>query len=268
MSFDLVKAVRELPLKSPAKAVLLVLALRANDQSTCWPSVATIARESGYDSRTVQRAVASLIGAGLIVRELRPSDDGDNASNVYRLRVPRADSHAGASLSHPAPNERHAEGPADRHASGDCGPPKDPGETIKIEDPEDRARDARSRYRAAYADGIVKAKGSPFSFPTHKQASFDLNGAIAEFAKVHDRALRGDELLTWIRSSAEAFARYVIDFDDAKYWSAFEPRGFAKWLNQGSPRRPREQRRVGGPMKQPMVGDAPWMRLPSERQGA
>lgn len=54
-------------LGGPAAAVLRDLADRANETSVCWPSIATIAAETGLSERTVQRAVRKLESGRLIV---------------------------------------------------------------------------------------------------------------------------------------------------------------------------------------------------------
>ncbi len=51
------------------KLVLLALADCANDEGLAWPSVATIAKKSGCNERTVQRNLRALEDAGLIVRD-------------------------------------------------------------------------------------------------------------------------------------------------------------------------------------------------------
>lgn len=66
------------------KIVLLCLADRANDGGFCWPSVATIARETGVSPRGVQAALRRLRQLGLI--DVRQSAGG-RMSNVYRLHL-------------------------------------------------------------------------------------------------------------------------------------------------------------------------------------
>lgn len=61
MSIKLMTVVWELDLPPGEKLVLLALADQANDAGThCWPSVATIAKRSGQNERTVRRALRSL----------------------------------------------------------------------------------------------------------------------------------------------------------------------------------------------------------------
>lgn len=239
MSFDLVRAVRELPLKSPAKAVLLVLALRANENAACWPSVATIARESGYDARTVQRAVASLVASGLLSRELRASDVGDNVSSIYRLTLAAVTvGQAGATDGHPAPAERHAQAPAGSRAPGDSPPPKDPLEPIKNEDP-DRCERRTARGTRLAPDWAPSAALVTFA---REQGVTDVDRVTDEF-RDYWRGVPGHK---GVKLDWDATFRNQIRFVAGKRGAARPTRS--------------------GPMKQPMLGDAPWMRLPSERR--
>lgn len=72
-----------------AMKVYFVLASRASSRDeTCWPSVASIARETGMSDRTVQRALKSLVGAKLIAKNSRKTPWGSDASNSYTLLSP------------------------------------------------------------------------------------------------------------------------------------------------------------------------------------
>lgn len=53
--------------KAQAK-VLLVLLAHANRNGLAWPSVSTIAAETGMTERSVWRAIAGLVGKGLVMR--------------------------------------------------------------------------------------------------------------------------------------------------------------------------------------------------------
>ena len=53
-------------LGGPASAVLRDLADRANDTGVCWPSLATIAADTGYCERTVRYALRRLEQHGLL----------------------------------------------------------------------------------------------------------------------------------------------------------------------------------------------------------
>lgn len=57
------------------RLVLLVLAARADEDGTAWPSVARLAADTGYDSESVRRAVKALVARG----ELMPAGKGPGA---------------------------------------------------------------------------------------------------------------------------------------------------------------------------------------------
>lgn len=82
--------VRGMDIKGTARAVLSVLADRANDKGVCWPGISKIAKESGYCRSTVKTALASLREAGLISWVQRCGDDGNLTSNIYTLTLGRA----------------------------------------------------------------------------------------------------------------------------------------------------------------------------------
>ena len=89
MSSEQVQAARDCPadLSAPAAAVLMLLASYADrDGSKVYPSVATLARQSRQDRRTVQRALAELISAGQVA-VLAPG--GGALATSYRLTITR-----------------------------------------------------------------------------------------------------------------------------------------------------------------------------------
>lgn len=75
--------------KIPAtqKYVLVNLAHRANSVAATWPSIATIAEDTGLSRRTVQYALTGLVKAGLITIEKRRHPELGNASNIYVLEL-------------------------------------------------------------------------------------------------------------------------------------------------------------------------------------
>lgn len=89
MSNTLVTIVRDKlkHIKGPSKAVLVALADRANEDSICWPSHATIAADTGLGRSTVRKHVKLLADAGLLVTEKRSTESGDSDSNRYRLTL-------------------------------------------------------------------------------------------------------------------------------------------------------------------------------------
>lgn len=83
----------QLEIPPSARIVLLRLADRANDFSLAWPSINSIARDTGQGRRTVIRALQLLEQAGLIVRTNRRDLTREERRNlrlqnvVYRLNL-------------------------------------------------------------------------------------------------------------------------------------------------------------------------------------
>ncbi len=75
-------------LPSRAIAVYLYLNDRAGEEGSCFPSIPTIARHTGFSQSTVRRAIKDLISAGFLTVEERFRKSGADSSNLYRLRVP------------------------------------------------------------------------------------------------------------------------------------------------------------------------------------
>lgn len=67
MSHVIVNQIRRLPIKNPAKAVLWVIADIADEKGYAYPSIDTIAEETGCSRSTVIRAIAVLESCGVVV---------------------------------------------------------------------------------------------------------------------------------------------------------------------------------------------------------
>jgi len=73
-------------LKGPILGVFLCIALHINEQGRAWPSVALIAKETGYDDDTVYKCLKSLEFMGYISRvQANDAQTGRFRSNVYQL---------------------------------------------------------------------------------------------------------------------------------------------------------------------------------------
>ena len=77
------------PLSSTQKLVLIALAWHSDDQGTCWPSQARLARLSGLSERSVRRAARELEQQNLIRRHRRTTDAGALTSHLYVLQLER-----------------------------------------------------------------------------------------------------------------------------------------------------------------------------------
>ena len=86
MSVNVIKAVMARhDLRGPAKSIAIVLAEHAHkDGRESFPSVSTIARESGYCTRTVQRSLEQLMEKGIITKTKRWTP---RTSNTYRFLI-------------------------------------------------------------------------------------------------------------------------------------------------------------------------------------
>ena len=81
---DRIRWARDMPVISAAeRVILLVLASHSDPGGTCWPSLATIARESCLSRATVKRAMATLERGGLVTGERMPKPQ----STRYHLRL-------------------------------------------------------------------------------------------------------------------------------------------------------------------------------------
>lgn len=72
MSITLMSAAWQIDLPASDKLVLLALADCANDEGSCWPSMATLVKKCSKGERTVQASIKSLVKLGHITRDERP----------------------------------------------------------------------------------------------------------------------------------------------------------------------------------------------------
>jgi Helix-turn-helix domain len=77
--------------KGVTRLVLISLANHANDQSMCWPSQRTIAREAGIGKGTVSLAIDRLLEMGELTIVLK---GGSHSSTRYRLGYPQPENFA------------------------------------------------------------------------------------------------------------------------------------------------------------------------------
>ena len=81
--FDTIYADNNIP--SRGKSVYMYLKNRSNGDGTCYPAIATIARELHLSRSTVKRALADLENGGYIRRSPRLRSNGAKSSNNYTL---------------------------------------------------------------------------------------------------------------------------------------------------------------------------------------
>lgn len=69
-----------------AKSVYMYLKDHCNKDGQCYPAIGTIARELQLSRRTVERAIADLVQAGLLTKEQRWRENGGRSSLLYTLK--------------------------------------------------------------------------------------------------------------------------------------------------------------------------------------
>ena len=81
--FRILRAVRESDLTPTERLILLVVASHAdNSTGEAWPGIPRIAAESGFTTRTVERALASLAKRGWLRWQTAASKLGTNVYTV------------------------------------------------------------------------------------------------------------------------------------------------------------------------------------------
>lgn len=111
MSFAAMAWALKAPLPCIQKMVLLVIAKHADDDSVCWPSHATIAREAGLCRRAVISALPPLVEQGWISITARERQNGGATSNLYTIHMVDEPSRSGAPVHqvHTTPTESNAQ---------------------------------------------------------------------------------------------------------------------------------------------------------------
>ena len=82
------------------KLILIVLANRANNAAECWPSMQSVVEDTGLSERSIQAAIRSMRGKGLVTVE---AGGGRNRTNLYRLHIRETpqDTHETPQMPHP-----------------------------------------------------------------------------------------------------------------------------------------------------------------------
>ena len=87
MSVDATSLVWKMDISAGHKLTLLALADYADQEMSCFPSVATLAQKTSQSERTIQRHIADFEEQGLIEKERRNRDSGADSSNRYFLNL-------------------------------------------------------------------------------------------------------------------------------------------------------------------------------------
>jgi hypothetical protein len=78
-------------LKPNAKVVYVAICDYADESGSCYPSRKTLATDTGISVRSVDGAIKELVAAGVIEKQERKKEGGDNFSNVYQIMMVATD---------------------------------------------------------------------------------------------------------------------------------------------------------------------------------
>jgi hypothetical protein len=130
---------------------------------------------------------------------------------------------------------KESHGTPDSDADADA----DADADVKILDPKSNEhaseKPSEQRYREAYERGVLRGKGEGATFSFDERARGALHQALRDHGRREGKPLRGADLDAWIESSAARFAESVSS--EARFYSAFQPTGWLKWLNEGGAKR-------------------------------
>ena len=68
------------------KLILIILANYADPKGNCWPSMATLAKDTGYCRRTILRSIHEMAQIGLLSYQ-KTSKSGLKSSHRYKLAM-------------------------------------------------------------------------------------------------------------------------------------------------------------------------------------
>jgi hypothetical protein len=208
---------------STTKFILLLLANKADENFSCYPSIRTLMAESDAGRSTVMRALKELEASGFITREPQFHDSGARRSNRYYLNHPLAPHCSPRPNPGPhrpdstqAPTQRGTGPVSERHPTGvpnrdPLNPPPEPP----------TQPDAMSVLRAMPEPWRVGGSDAQRLMPAVEAAlmsGWTANNLVAYLA----RDPRG------VRSPARVLARRLADVPDA----IAGPRPTAKWCGE------------------------------------
>ena len=115
MSVKALSLAWEMELSASHKLTLLALADYADDEMSCFPSVATLAQKTCQNPRTVQRHITEFEKQGLLKKERRNRDSGADSSNRYVLILGGDTTPPSPGTAPPSPGTRPPQGVAQDH---------------------------------------------------------------------------------------------------------------------------------------------------------
>jgi len=160
-------------LKGPKLSVYLCLALHCGEDMHAWPSIKTVAEETGYSEQAVKASLKELAKLGLVEIAARYLDDGSQSSNNYGIKGFITMGEGGGKSVYPAPvsqkyppqgyeippkEEPLEEEPSEDMADADAPPPiPSPGEMLGRKDKDRVRRDAETYF--SHVTGLMITEG-------------------------------------------------------------------------------------------------------------
>lgn len=195
------------------RLVLLALADQANDEGVCWPFMATIASRANCGLSTARKACAELEAQGLLRREYRKAEDGDNDRSIYVVNADKLAELAGAARSERGAAKKERGGPLKSGGGAAKIERHNPQRTTK-EEPKDPAAPASEPLFEIPEQG--KEEPQPKA-PTINQRANTLAarqyerlgkmGNVPAFAKIAKQALIHD----WPDDAVDAAMAYIAE---------------------------------------------------------
>lgn len=243
--FERLNAIRDLrTLRGTPKVVLLVIALRANAEGACWPSVETIAADAGVGTTAARSALRALEHDGwirvvaepgrqstIIVVEARLTPTADVAPTTESVGVPQRQALPTPTESVGAPTPSVAEQITNRSTNR--------GETREdARTPEAGVLPGRPPVRRrvepaelfslemAYGEAMRALVGRDYAVPRGQRWE------LAALAELHGGATP-TERGAWLPGALARF--HAATANDAIGFGSGYPRAFRKWLDAGSP---------------------------------
>jgi hypothetical protein len=95
------------------------------------------------------------------------------------------------------------------------------------------------RYGQAYARGMTRASGRPFTPPTVAGPLSIMVQLLRTHCRGDDgKTLRGESVIDWIENVACDFRTVADEREYGRGHSAWSPAAFARWLDSGRPKLP------------------------------
>jgi hypothetical protein len=103
MSIKVMTAVWDSDLETTRKFILLFYADRASDDGeNVWPAISTVAKKTGFSTRTIQRVTTDMVKEGLLF----PDGKGKKGTNRYNINIVALNNQGGDTVSPCQPRQK------------------------------------------------------------------------------------------------------------------------------------------------------------------